>query len=184
MPTGITGRVTDNAVRAALDAATAALDATPAERAAVRRYQALEEASFNDFLRGHPVPPQLARDVIPAIRVLDGIVDRAALPRDLVLYRGISHEAELPPRETYPVVWAPATFLSFSLSRAVATEAADAGVVLRLPARTRQPGLWLPPLGYRRLVYEQEVLLPRGSFLMLLAWRQAGRHIEINCEVM
>ncbi len=177
--------MTDDALRAALDAATAALAATPAERAAVRRYQAMEEASLNAFLRGEPLPPAAARDVVRAIKALDALVHRSALPADLVLYRGIKDTGTLPPRHTYPMAWSDAGFLSFSLARSVAAEeAGEDGVVLRLLARRRQCGLWLPPLGYRRLVYEQEVLLPAGSVLLLLAWRTAGQHVEVNCEVM
>lgn len=177
--------MTDDATRAALDAATAALALTPAERRAVRLYQSVDGhgSRLNALLAGEALPATEGGLPVASALTLDAVLRRAALPLDLVLYRG-SRPGEVPDLDALPAVRSWPRFASTSLSHDVAREAAEGGVVVRLLARRRTSGLWLPPVGYRTLAYEEEVLLPRGGFYRLLAWTRTDDRVLVYGEVM
>jgi len=174
-------------VRAALSTATRWLRATPAEVAAVRRYQSLFghgerlNASLLDDDEGWRTTP--LRQVVED---LDALLLRAFLPVDVVVYRGIGDvEAAVPPSPGAVEEHRP--YLSASLDETVATRDFAVGerpAVLRIAARRGARALWMPPLGRRELAYEQEVLFPRFTRI-----RYGGRTMEANvvvvsCEVV
>jgi hypothetical protein len=176
---------------AALDAATAALRASPAERDAVRRYQSVRGtyAEINALLRGADADPATARRHLATVRTLDGLLARASLPCDVVVYRGLTElPALVPPDATLPRTRLHLGYMSTSPSRRVAVEGfADAdlarGGLLRIVARAGTPALWVPPLGDPGLAHEREVLFSRGTSLTFWSWRVEDRTVEVDCEV-
>jgi hypothetical protein len=187
----VTTRREDRATRAALDAATATLRATPAEIRAIRTYQRADDdvrEHVNTLLRGVPVPPAAAARARLVIGGIDALLARAVLPVDLVVYRGLALDRLLPPDTPLPATQAQRGYVSTSFSRAVAehefaVSTAGDGAVLRIRVAAGTRGLWIPPLGRRAFAYEDEVLLPHGTFLTFFTRRREAGTLVVESEV-
>lgn len=181
----------DRATRAALDAATHALRATPAEISAIRTYQRADDdlrEHVNAMLRGRPIPPAEVARVRLVISGIDALLSRAVLPVDLVVYRGVTLSRLIPPDTPLPATQIQNGYMSTSLSRAVAEHgfaatALGGGAVLQISVPAGTHALWLRPLGRRDLRYEDEVLFPDRTFLTYLTRREAGT-VFVESEVI
>lgn len=175
-----------------LDAATAALHASFAERAAIRRYQSMGGTfeRLNALLRGTPTATRLARELIALTKTIDRLAARAALPTNLVVYRGLEDlAAVVPPLDTLPQTSIEPAPMSTTLSRDVAVRdfaSVDPakGGVLRIEVGAGAPAVWIAPLGDPVLRYEAEVLFARGTFLDFRRRRVVNGIVEVDCEVI
>lgn len=172
-------------VERVLDAATAALRASFAERAAIRRYQGMGGTfeRLNALFRGAPTATPLARRLIAWAATIEGLAARATLPTDLVLYRGLEDlAAVVPPLDTVPQTSFEPAPMSTTLSREVAVRdfaSVDParGGVLRIEVGAGVPAVWIAPLGDPALRYEAEVLFARGTFLDFRRWYVVDRPV-------
>ena len=179
-------------VERALDAATAALRVTMAERAAIRRYQSMGRTfeQLNALLRGAPTATRHAWDLIRTAKEIDGLAARAALPLDLVLYRGLEDLASVvPPFSSLPQTSYEPAPMSTTLYRTVALRDfasvdPERGGVLRVTVGAGAPAVWIAPLGDPALGYEAEILFARGTFLDFRSAREVDGVVEVDCEVI
>ena len=173
-----------------LDAATAALRVTMAERAAIRRYQSMGRTfeQLNELYRGRAAPSALARRLMALAQTLDDLLTRADLPADLVVYRGLRDlSAVVPQLDALPQTAIQTAVTSASLDRVVALrDFADRerGGMLRIRVGAGTPAVWIAPLGDPALRYEAEVLLARETFLDYQHWRLVDGVVEVDCEVV
>lgn len=177
-------------VRAALAAATKAVKATLPERTAIRRYQAIGRTHerLNAFLRGAPEAPGSARRLMAMRDTLDALLRRAALPVDLVVYRGVPDlRVVVPLGRRLPSTAVQHGFLSTSLSRDVAVrdfvDGSPPGGVLRVLAPAGTNALWLTPLADPLVAQEEEILFRQGMLLTFLRWHTGTDIREVDCEV-
>lgn len=171
-------------VRGALNATTRRLDATPGERASVRAYQHLEEHADRVGARS-PGSGDRLDYLWPLREDLDRLIARSVLPVDVVTYRGIGNAEEELPLD--PGLDRTSSYLSTTLDRGVAEREFAVGprpAVLRIGVHRGTHALWVPPLGWRELANEQELLFPRDTLVRYGARRQEGPLLIVTCEVI
>ncbi len=128
-------------------------------------YQADVYRPLNRALRG--VEPVTMADLVMAEKI-DSAIARAAIPRDMIVYRGFSRNVvnELEPGDTF----IDNGFSSASLSETVARErfAYGGGAIFRFVARKGTPAIYLDDLTkFQRP--ELEILFPRGASFRILS---------------
>lgn len=167
------------------------------ERAAIRRYQALDRTYelVATILRDPSSADRLTTaqlDLVDRIvRVLTNVTLRWSLPEPVRVYRGqrslerVFGAGDRPGRTIRP-----ATFLSTTISRSVALDEFTAPTgpggpalfEIDVPAGT--PALWLPPIGDPELAYQGELLLPRRTGLLVRGEREEAGILVFDCEVL
>lgn len=171
-------------VRGALNATTRRLNATPGERASVRAYQHLEEHA--ERVRARALGYGDPREHLWALgEDLDRLLARSVLPVDVVTYRGIGDADEELPFDAG--LDRTSTYLSTTLDRRVAEREFAVGprpAVLRIGVHRGTHALWVPPLGWRELANEQELLFPRDTLVRYGARRHEGPLLVVTCEVI
>lgn len=172
-------------VRGALNATTRRLNATAAERAAVRAHQDLERHAERVAARTLGDRAPATKPLWPVSEHLDALMARSVLPVDVVAYRGIADaDEELP---FYDGLDRVTTLLSTTLDRGVAEREFAVGprpAVLRIGVHRGTNALWIPPLGWRELANEQELLFPRDTLVRYGARRREGPLLVVTCEVI
>jgi hypothetical protein len=135
------------------------------EIADLTKYQADVYHPFNRALRG--LEPVTMADLVTAKKI-DSAIARAAIPRDMIVYRGFSRNVvnELEPGDTFT----DNGFSSASLSEAVVRErfAYGGGAIFQFVARKGTPAIYLDDL-IKFPKPELEILFPRGASFRILS---------------
>lgn len=166
------------------------------ERAAIRRYQALDRTYelVAAVLRGQVSPDALpAEDAEAVTAIIDALTpatNRWRLPEPLRLYRGQRSSSRV--RRTWMTVGGVGiadTFVSTTIYKQVAidefTQPPGPGgpILLDIDAPAGTPGLWLPPAGEPDLAYQGELLLPRETRIGVRGQRTEAGILVLDCEV-
>jgi pyruvate/2-oxoglutarate dehydrogenase complex dihydrolipoamide acyltransferase (E2) component len=158
------------------------------EITALRRYKGAGYRDINGYLRGGPATGTAADDV----RYLDTALNRAKLQQDVRVYRGVKFEGQRVPPSFANLrvgsVMQDPSYLSTTTTDYVATGFAKNRkgnylLDIRVPKGSR--GLYIDPITNKKNLKEDEILLPRGSKLMVRELiQEAGGRIRVVADVI
>ncbi len=175
--------------------------ASEAELDSVRRYQGLDRAYevVNELLRGERSQDGLTDDEIEIVQTiltgLDRLLERWSTPEPIRAYRGQrslvrAFDLAEGDRPSAGTLLESAAFLSTTIYREVAvpeftTPPGTGGpALLEIDIPTGTSALWVPPLGDPVLAYQGELLLPRGTRLLVRGYRDEAGILVVDCEVV
>jgi hypothetical protein len=157
---------------------------SPAELNAVQRYTGSSFSSNRRLREGSPPSPD--------DQLRDAAIDRARLPVDLVLYRGIRDVEDIQRAiaigaQSEGVVFCDPAFGSSAILPGPAASFAGEGrtsIMLRMYARAGTPGLWVGDVS--QFASEIEVINPRKTRLRVLAseWQPERNRWLVDVEVL
>lgn len=163
----------------------------------MRQYQGLDRTYqvVYSLLRGQRSQEDLSDDQAELVRTivvsLDRLIRRWRTPEAALFYRGLrdaGHVLANTPESRQ--VLTSRSFLSTTIFRDVAvrefTQPAGAGgaALLEIQIPEGTPALWVPPLGDPALAYQGELILPRGTELVVRSPHEEARILVIECEVV
>ena len=155
---------------------------------ALRTYQAGGHAAINRLLRaprrGRHIEREELDRLAPQILDVDRAIAAGAIPRPVVVYRGVREAADIieidRPRDLVGTVIADDGFLSTTLYDGVAIRFARrrTGCILRIELGPGPQAAWVALVGAARWAPQAELLLPRQLPLRVRAVRR-GRSIMV-----
>lgn len=124
------------------------------------------------------------------VLALDHLVGRWQTPDPIVVHRGQSSARRGVGDLGLGLVVESQTFLSASIHRQVAVdeftvppgESGPALLEILVPEGT--PALWVPPLGDPALAYQGELVLGRGTRLLIRGREEQAAILFVDCEVL